>query len=140
MTTPQERFVAAARAQLGTRWVHQGRCPGVGLDCVGLAVIAAQAVPMHVKDVVAYNRIARRDSLRRAVEENCDRVFGDPELGDLILFAEGIYPQHLGICIGGGRMVHCSLDSAKVVENSYLHDYQERGRGVYRPRFTAEAE
>jgi cell wall-associated NlpC family hydrolase len=37
-------IIAAARACLGTPFRHQGRLPGIGLDCAGVALHVAQAV------------------------------------------------------------------------------------------------
>ena len=32
------QIIAAARELLGTPWAHQGRTPGVGIDCAGVVV------------------------------------------------------------------------------------------------------
>ncbi|MBK8745664.1 MAG: peptidase P60, partial [Propionivibrio sp.] len=37
-------ILAAARACIGTPFVHQGRIPGLALDCAGLVVAVAQAI------------------------------------------------------------------------------------------------
>ena len=34
----REQIIAEARALLGTPWAHQGRTPGVGIDCAGVVV------------------------------------------------------------------------------------------------------
>jgi cell wall-associated NlpC family hydrolase len=40
-------MVLAARECLGTPFQHQGRVPGVGLDCVGVAIYAAREVGLN---------------------------------------------------------------------------------------------
>ena len=34
----REQIIEQARALLGTPWAHQGRTPGVGIDCAGVVV------------------------------------------------------------------------------------------------------
>ena len=34
----REQIIAAGRELLGTPWAHQGRTPGVGIDCAGVVV------------------------------------------------------------------------------------------------------
>ena len=34
----REQIIAAGRALLGTPWAHQGRTPGVGIDCAGVVL------------------------------------------------------------------------------------------------------
>ena len=43
-----QKIVAAARACIGTPFRPQGRLPGVGLDCIGLAAWAVRAVGIEV--------------------------------------------------------------------------------------------
>jgi hypothetical protein len=46
---PQSQaIVAAVRACIGTRFRSQGRVPGLALDCVGVALVAAQAAGEHI--------------------------------------------------------------------------------------------
>ena len=40
MIDHNKNMIAAARACLGTPFHHQGRMPGVGLDCIGLVIVA----------------------------------------------------------------------------------------------------
>jgi NlpC/P60 family putative phage cell wall peptidase len=48
------RAVAAARAAIGTPFLHQGRRPGVGLDCLGLVLHVERALHGRAPDPPAY--------------------------------------------------------------------------------------
>ncbi|MDD5585633.1 MAG: hypothetical protein PHY92_01580, partial [Alphaproteobacteria bacterium] len=64
------RMIAAARACLGTPFHHQGRKPGVGLDCIGLIVVALQAAGYDVRDRFDYSPRPDGRSLVQALEEH----------------------------------------------------------------------
>lgn len=106
MTTAQD-FAAAALALVGTPWHHQGRLPGVGLDCVGVAVCAAQACGIAVQDVRDYTLPADPSTFLRLLSVNCERD-AEPTLaaGRLVVFRIGQHPQHLAVLLDSGRMVH----------------------------------
>jgi len=50
-----DEILAAARACLGTPFLHQGRIPGVALDCAGLVVAVAQAIGADYVDRTGYS-------------------------------------------------------------------------------------
>lgn len=106
MTTAQD-FAAAALALVGTPWHHQGRLPGVGLDCVGVAVCAAQACGIAVQDVRDYTLPADPNTFLRLLSANCKRDV-EPMLaaGRLAVFRIGQHPQHLAVMVDSDRMVH----------------------------------
>lgn len=134
--TQAERFVEAARASMGTRWMHQGRLPGVGLDCAGLAICAAAAIGMEFKDVEGYSRAPTGHSLVRAIEQSADRVRGEPQLGDILALSTAEIPTHMAIFCGGGRIIHTWAAVQKVVEHEFNSSWQECLRGVFRPRWS----
>lgn len=49
-------IIAAARRHIGTRWRHQGRTPGIALDCVGLVIKVAHELNVTDFDHTAYDR------------------------------------------------------------------------------------
>lgn len=107
--------MARARALIGTRFVAQGRDPAIGLDCVGLALLAYGIDPRAVRDDyrlsgahraaildfagVAFRRVPR--PRRRA--------------GDLLLLRPAMAQWHLAIWSGSG-LVHADIVSRRVVE------------------------
>lgn len=111
MTRP-EAVAAWARTQLGVPWRHQGRLPGVALDCAGLVICAARAlglVPVTF-DVNGYSRVPD-GTMMRFCNEHMTPI-GAPELGAVIVVATHNDPQHMGIVVpyrhGGWAIIHAS--------------------------------
>ena len=112
MTTAAD-VVAAARAQMGVPWVHQGRLAGKALDCAGL-IIAGVCWPLGIfprdLDVNGYSRNAD-GSMISILDELCDRIEA-PELGCVICMRSAKEPTHLGIAgnylRGGLSLIHAT--------------------------------
>lgn len=134
---PAAEFAAQARAYVGTRYQHQGRLPGVGLDCAGVALCAARAVGYNVADVVGYSMLPDGDTLTRAVGRYCARVptLDAIEVGDIILFAWDEEPQHVAVVSAMSpypTIVHAHSYARRVVEHILDETWLARARVVYR--------
>lgn len=127
-------FVAAAEAMIGTPFKHQGRLPGVGLDCAGLVVCALRAVGYPVIDAPpGYGRLPSHGMLERVVESNCDRIaLADLADGDLCTFRFRNEPQHLAIHVGGGQLIHCWQDAGRVLCHDFDALWRDRLVACYR--------
>lgn len=133
MATRKE-FVNALRSQNGVRWQHQGRLPGVALDCAGLVVVAARMVGLEVQDQTTYDRRPDTAVLQGRISATglkpVDR--GSPfQVGDLLVVSYDNNPQHLAIIteteVGEPPIIiHGSAKDHRVVEH-YLPD-NLRGR------------
>ena len=107
--------VAAAEALIGVGFRLQGRVPAHGLDCVGVAALAARAggfdgaIPgdYALRGGDAATLIARFDASGLA------RV-GDPAPGDIALFAAGPAQFHLAVLVAGG-LIHADAVLRRVV-------------------------
>jgi len=108
-------IIAAARACVGTRFRAQGRLPGVGLDCVGVALVAARAAGAGGFDLPAYalsgDNEARLDTV---LERRCTHV-AVAEPGDLLVVAPATGRRHLAVVTDAG-LVHAHAGLARVVE------------------------
>jgi cell wall-associated NlpC family hydrolase len=103
MTTRAE-FVATVRTYLGTPYHHQGRSPGIGLDCPGPLICACWHHGIKPLDfnVTGYPRQPDGVSLQAILDEHMTRIdYAEADLGDVIMvrFQQG-HPQHLGILSG----------------------------------------
>lgn len=121
-------IVREARLWIGTRYRHQGRVKGVGVDCIGLVggVASAVGVPNAAawaadREMHNYARTPDRMLLLRA----CDRFFDVVPLpaarsGDVLLFALQEQPRHFAILVDEHRqrIVHAYalLAARRVVE------------------------
>lgn len=87
-TSVAQTIVNAAYSQLGVPYVWGGTTPGVGLDCSGL---------------VQYCHKVAGISLPRTsqAQGGCGIAVSSPQPGDMVC-----YGTHIGIYIGGGKMIH----------------------------------
>lgn len=121
-------ILAAARACLGTPFRHQGRLPGVGLDCIGLVVAVASALGLPVQDATGYGRSPADGLLEAALDAQLVRA--DPAPGAIALIRFDGDPQHVGILgdypAGGLSLIHAYLPSRRVVEHRLDDAWQAR--------------
>lgn len=109
-------MIAAARACLGTPFHHQGRLPGVGLDCIGLIVVALQAVGCIVADRRDYARRPDGTALAAALAAHGAVRVDAPLPGDVLLFAFDGQPQHVAMLSAPDCIIHAYAPAGKVVE------------------------
>lgn len=95
-TSTAQTIVNAAYGQLGVPYVYGGSTPGVGLDCSGL---------------VQYCHSVAGISLPRTswAQGGCGVAVSSPQPGDIVC-----YGSHVGIYIGGGKMIHAPKPGDKV--------------------------
>lgn len=130
-----DEIVAAARAEVGTPFVHQGRIPGKALDCAGLAVVVASH--WHaVSEPQAYGRSPHLGLLQEWVEAQDFLEPGQPVTGALLLMRFGKEPQHLAIC-AGDTIIHSYGSVGKVVEHNFSNVWRARVVKAYRFRGVA---
>lgn len=132
MANDVETMIAAARGCLGTPFHHQGRMPGVGLDCIGLVVVALQAAGFVVRDRLDYAPRPDGGSLVRALEDHGAARVEEIEAGDVLLFRYDHQPQHVALAIGEGRLIHAFAPAGRVVETEIGAYWRRRLVGVYR--------
>jgi len=113
LTVSRAEAVAAARGYVGTPFQHQGRAPGVAMDCAGVLICVARELGIvePTFDVTGYGR--RPDGVSLLAE--CDRWMTriarrDMQPGDVIVVRHEHDPQHIGILgdylHGGLSMIH----------------------------------
>lgn len=101
--TPRAEFVAYVESLVGTAYHHQGRLPGVGLDCPGPLICAVRHFGIKPADfdVTGYSRLPDGVALQGFCDQHMVRIGYDDRLpGDvaLVRFQQG-HPQHLGILV-----------------------------------------
>ena len=128
-------FIAAAESYAGTPFLHQGRLPGVGLDCAGVVVCALQQVGHPVTDAPpGYGRLPNQGMLERTVAETCDKVAASAlQDGDVLMFRFTKEPQHLAV-YAAGRLIHAWQDIGRVVVHDFDKVWRRRMVAAYRVR------
>jgi cell wall-associated NlpC family hydrolase len=99
-------LVAAARRYLGVRYVFGGTSRS-GVDCSGLVVLALRDIGMHPPRFTSYTFGAWAKGIGAA------RVSSPFAAGDVILRS-----GHMGIALGGGRLIHAPHTGTVVQEAS----------------------
>lgn len=102
MTTTEVRpahVVAAARVLLGTPFHHQGRSPGVGIDCAGVPIVVARTLGLVAPDfdVTGYPAAPDGISLRAYCHDYMSRWAWEEPGGVVLVSWRDGPPQHLGI-------------------------------------------
>ena len=130
-----EAVVAAARAQLGVKWQHQARLPGVALDCAGLVICVARELGLVAPevDVNGYSRVPDGSMLRWCLQYM--RPLSAPQPGAVLVGAWQRHPQHMGVLAayrhGGHSLVHACSTAGKVVETRLAREAAMRAVAVY---------
>jgi hypothetical protein len=123
ITKRRLRAVAAARAGVGTRFRAQGRRIGLGLDCVGVALLAAAGAGVRLAPVPAYALGGLQDDLLAAtlLALGCRRV-RRAKPGDLVEYALAPGHRHLAVISDRG-IIHAHAGLGRVVEGPVPDDW-----------------
>lgn len=124
-----EAFIAAARGSVGTRFQHGGRLPGVGLDCIGVIVCAAQAAGYATQDRKAYP-LRPNGELQPELDRQMVRVT-ERAPGDVLLMRFEGDPHHLAIYTGE-TLIHAYAQAKKCVEQPFSQWWAARTVAAYR--------
>lgn len=127
-----------ARSMLGTPWHHQGRLPGVGLDCIGLVVCIAREMDFFDYDEKDYSRNPRSDHLECRLQQFFVCVPYPPAPGFVLLYT---HPEtkrnHVGVGVEGrgGRpaMIHAEsfYGHGQVIEQPIGDKWMRCLKGVF---------
>jgi NlpC/P60 family putative phage cell wall peptidase len=131
----REKIVAEAQSWLGTKWHHEGRVKGAGVDCAQFLIgvyVAAGLVPefqtSHYPPDWHLHRDERRFLsylLQYAVPVGADDT---PQPGDIVMFRYGRHAAHGSIVIGWPVIIHAWRDVGAVT----LTDVSVSPLGAYR--------
>lgn len=127
-----DALIAAARRAIGTPFRHQGRTPGVALDCAGLALYVAAENGIATLDKEGYPRRPFGGILETTLSEQPGlvRVF-DMLPGDILLMRFDTGPQHLGI-FTGKTLIHAYAPARIVCEHDFTPEWVARVVAIYR--------
>lgn len=127
-------ILAAARSCLQTPFVHQGRIPGMALDCAGLVIAVAQAIGAECVDQDGYSRSPSHGLLECALDEQpcLERIpAAERQPGDVLLIRFSGDPQHLAIHTGE-NIIHSYAAVGLVCEHRLSSDWAARIVCAYR--------
>ena len=126
-------IVAEARKHIGTPFKHQGRLPGMALDCAGLVVIVAQNCGIEIFDAQGYGRTPNGALEATIAAQVCvDKVpIAERQAGDVLTMRFGKEMRHVAIC-AGDTVIHSYEAVGKVCEHALDAMWGKRIVSVYR--------
>lgn len=127
-------IITAARVHLGTPYRHQGRVPGLALDCAGLFVAVCQDLGLQVEDEAGYGRTPFKGLLEQCIDRQpfLTRVPREQmQAGDVLLMRFQTDPQHVAFH-AGDTMIHAYSNVGRVVEHRLADVWRARIVHVYR--------
>lgn len=121
-------------------FVHQGRNPAAGLDCIGLLALALPEYAMHPENRADY----ARDPHHGLLEHRLRLIFGEPvsdmQPGDVVALRYAGPIRHVGL-VGdhpqGLSLIHTDSRLGRVTEHRIDEKWARRIALVFRPE-TAE--
>lgn len=127
-------IIDTARQCLKTPFVHQGRIPGIALDCAGLVVVTADQLGIPIIDRLDYSRLPNNGSLEAALDiqpalKKVSRE--DVQISDVLLMRFKSEPQHLGL-YAGQTIIHTWQPVGCVCEHDLDAAWRRRIVAVYR--------
>ncbi|WP_310476922.1 peptidoglycan endopeptidase [Sandarakinorhabdus sp.] len=112
----RQAAIAAARAGLGTRFRAQGRLVGVGLDCVGVALLAAAGAGLQLGPAPPYALGGDyADLLAATLRQLGLRRVRRSQPADLVEYALAPGHRHLALITDRG-ILHAHAGLGRVVE------------------------
>lgn len=128
-------FVEKIRTYLDTPFKHQGRIPGVGIDCAGVVICASKELGQSFEDLTNYNmRPSQEDVLSKIIASGFYDISLDNAIpGDLVLMAYDGNIQHIAVIteINPMYILH-AVNGKKVIEHRLDGAWKDRVRRVFR--------
>lgn len=121
----RRQIVTAARAALGTRFRHQGRVPGRGLDCVGLVAVVGRELGLTDYDVIDYARLPDERAMRAHIDAAGLAPVDRAQPGDVALMRFTRAAQHVGI-LTETTLIHAWMQAGRVVEHRLDASWRNR--------------
>lgn len=133
MITAQE-FIDEAETWIGTKFMHQGRVKGAGVDCYGLVIEVARYFNLTNFKSSTYGRQPKADVMWAALRTHMIEVDKENLIPGTILFiAFERDPQHLAI-FDGKNIIHAYAFARKVVKHRFDSQWKARVRGAFQFR------
>lgn len=124
--------IEQGRALVGVPWVHQGRDPKTGLDCIGFLCQVLQE-PHEAR----YSRDPHGLTLERELEARFGAPVAEPRAGDVVSMRWGGDARHVALVAdhpqGGLSIIHASNSVGCVTEHRLDAKWRRRIVAAYRP-------
>lgn len=124
-------MVELARECIDTPFQHQGRIPGLGLDCVGLIRYPAMSIGIFKEDYTNYGRQPVPELMGSLLDRYFDRIdANDAKPGDIFWLRLRNDPTHLALLSERDTLIHAT--ERGVVEHGFRGVWKTRVHRAYR--------
>lgn len=135
----RNQIVRLARECINTKYHHQGRLLGVGLDCVGVPIHVGTVLGYPIEDVFGYSPQPDGVTILKQMRKDFDEIgIEEKSAGDVLIFwvMDPKKPQHVGIMTDSHkiRMVHSFSTVGKVAEHDIAGTWERRLCNVFKFR------
>lgn len=133
-------IVQTVLSYVDTQFLHEGRIPGLGLDCAGVLLALARDLRMRDVEVSSYGRHPNQERFRAETRKHLDPIqFSDLAPADVLTFDILGREHHYGVvtALNPVRFVHAYEPAGKVIEQLLDGIWCRRLRGCYRFREAA---
>lgn len=140
----RDTVLTEARSYIGVPYRHMGRTRHGGVDCLGLVFEVGKELGLHeYDDSISYPRSAFDRSMLEAVRKHSTSVkLADLQDGDIIIFRDTMFPQHMGFMVWHGTdrwLINANARKRKVVEEPWTkEDHERKFLAAFRFNFLAE--
>lgn len=127
-------IVTAARAYLGTPYVHQGRVKGKGVDCLGLGICVGRELGFLPDsfDRQDYTRQPVPAVLLAGLRAHLQEIpVSEAQPGDLLVLDVAGQPVHVGFRTDHG-LIHAYYPAGRVVEHGLRGPFARAVRHAFR--------
>ena len=137
-STLADRIVKEALEWEGTPYHHQAGLKGVGTDCAYFVGKVAENIGLIEKFKtdpysIEWHWHSHEEKMCNIVESfGLERVYDDPQPGDILAFQYGRVCSHLGIMLPNNQFIHAHIKAGRVIVNNLNGDFAERLKRVYR--------
>ena len=130
----REQIIAAGRELLGTPWAHQGRTPGVGIDCAGVIVHILKINGIGY-DVSGYAHEPNGELTLHADSCLTRILVSSMQPADVLIFRIKRLPQHVALATDKGILHSFNRGAgtlSKVVETGLTDQWRAHIVAAYK--------
>lgn len=131
----RQDFVNEIRSYIDTPFKHQGRLPGVGIDCAGVVICASKKLGQEFEDLTNYKlRPSQDDILKKIIKSGFyDVELENIKIGDLLLMSYENNIQHIAVVsnLNPTYIIH-AVTNKKVIEHRLTDGWKDKIRRCFR--------
>lgn len=120
-------FISEARKHLGVKYLHLGRDPSKGLDCIGLLARVATDLGLEVKDNLAYSKSPDPLVMGEGLKDHMIEIPKTNIVPGTVVWIKFLeHPQHVALVTDRDTIIHSYERVGGVVEHRFSRAWRRR--------------